>query len=105
VAKRLINVECQVAIPIAACATQCFDVLAAHDYGYGLPPDDPHNAHAGLNLARMMDLHDILIEAHATQPIWITELGYTVQPGLHPHVSLDDQAAYLAGAFERVRRE
>ena len=90
---------------MAAGAGKCFDVLAAHDYGYGLPPDDPHNAHAGLNLARMMDLHDILVESHATQPIWITELGYTVQPGLHPHVSLDDQAAYLAGAFERVRRE
>lgn len=90
---------------MAAGAARCFDVLAAHDYGYGLPPDDPHGAHTGLNLARMMDLHDILVEAHATQPIWITELGYTVQPGLHPHVSLDDQAAYLAGAFERVRRE
>jgi hypothetical protein len=86
-------------------AGECFDVLAAHDYGYGLPPDDPHGEHAGLNLARMIDLHQILVEAHATQPIWITELGYTVQPGLHPHVSLDDQAEYLAGAFERVRRE
>jgi len=90
---------------MAAGAGKCFDVLAAHDYGYGLPPDDPHGAHAGLNLARMIDLHDILEEANATQPIWITELGYTVQPGLHPHVSLDEQAAYLAGAFERVRRE
>ena len=90
---------------MAAGAGKCFDVLAAHDYGYGLPPDDPHDAHVGLNLARLIDLHEIMIEAHASQPMWITEVGYTVQPGLHPHVSLSDQADYLVGAFERVRRE
>jgi hypothetical protein len=90
---------------MAAGAGECFDVLAAHDYGYGLPPDDPHDAHVGLNLARLIDLHEIMTEAHASQPMWITEVGYTVQPGLHPHVSLSDQADYLAGAFERVRRE
>lgn len=90
---------------MAAGAGKCFDVLAAHDYGYGLPPDDPHDAHAGLNLARLIDLDEIMTEAHTSQPMWITEVGYTVQPGLHPHVSLDDQAAYLAGAFERARRE
>ena len=86
-------------------AASCFDVLAAHDYGYGLPPDDPHGEHAGLNLARLLDLREILDEARAVQPIWITELGYTVQPGLHPHVSLADQAGYLLGAFRRVRAE
>ncbi len=86
-------------------AGKCFDVLATHDYGYGLPPDDPHDAHAGLNLARLIDLHEIMTEAQAPQPMWITEVGYTVQPGLHPHVSLSDQADYLAGAFQRVRRE
>lgn len=86
-------------------AAQCFDVLAAHDYGYGLPPTDPHGDHAGLNLARLIDLHDILLAANAPQPIWITELGYTIQPGLHPDVSPADQANYLFGAFKRVRNE
>ncbi len=86
-------------------AARCFDVLAAHDYGYGLPPTDPHGEHAGLNLARLIDLHDILLAANAAQPIWITELGYTIQPGLHPDVSPTDQAHYLLGAFERVRAE
>lgn len=84
-------------------AARCFDVLSAHDYGYGLPPDDAHDAHGGLNLARLIDLREILLSANATQPIWITELGYTIQPGLHPHVSADDQANYLLGSFERVR--
>jgi hypothetical protein len=71
----------------------------------GLPPTDPHGEHAGLNLARLIDLHDILLEANASQPIWITELGYTVRPGLHPNVPPADQANYLLGAFERVRAE
>jgi polysaccharide biosynthesis protein PslG len=86
-------------------AARCFDVLAAHDYGYGLPPDDAHDAHGGLNLARLIDLREIMQAAQATQPIWITELGYTLQPGLHPSVSPDNQATYLLGAFERVRAE
>ncbi len=82
-------------------------------YGYGLPPDDPHGAHGGLNLARLLDLRHIMTaygddkpfgQAH-DKPVWITELGYTVQPGLHPHVSPEAQADYLAGAFEHVRRE
>lgn len=90
---------------IAEGAAQCFDVLSAHDYGYGLPPTDPHGEHAGLNLARLIDLHDILVEADAAQPIWITELGYTIQSGLHPSVSPQEQAAYLLGAFKQVRAE
>ncbi len=86
-------------------AAGCFDVLAAHDYGYGLPPEDPHDAHTGLNLARLIDLHTLLAENGLTQPVWITELGYTLQPGLHPDVTPEQQAAYLQGAFARVRRE
>ena len=86
-------------------AAPCFDVLSVHDYGYGLPPNDAHDAHGGLNLARLIDLREILLKVKTTQPIWITELGYTIQPGLHPHVSADDQADYLFGAFQRVRAE
>jgi len=86
-------------------AARCFDVLSVHDYGYGLPPDDAYGAHGGLNLARLIDLREILLAAHASQPVWITELGYTIQPGLHPHVSADDQANYLLESFQRVRAE
>jgi hypothetical protein len=86
-------------------AADCFDVLAAHDYGYGLPPDDPYGAHDGLNLARLLDLRQIMLEYGDDKPIWITELGYTVQPGLHPHVTPEAQADYLVGAFEWVQRE
>jgi hypothetical protein len=89
---------------VQAGAAACFDVLAAHDYGYGLPPDDPYGAHGGLNLARLLDLRQIMTGHGDDKPIWITELGYTVQPGLHPHVTPEAQADYLAGAFEHVRR-
>jgi hypothetical protein len=85
-------------------AAACFDVLAAHDYGYGLPPDDPYGAHDGLNLARLLDLRQVMLAYDDDKPVWITELGYTVQPGLHPHVTPEAQAEYLAGSFEQVRR-
>jgi hypothetical protein len=86
-------------------AAGCFDVLSVHDYGYGLSPEDERGAHGGLNLARILDLRDIMLSYGDDRPVWITELGYTVQPGLHPYVTEEDQAAYLVGAFRRVRRE
>ncbi len=89
----------------AAGAADCFDVLSVHDYGYGLSPEDERGAHGGLNLARILDLHDIMLAYNDPKPVWITELGYTVQPGSQPSVSEQDQAAYLTGAFERVRRD
>lgn len=90
---------------LAAGAAKCFDILAVHDYGYGLSPEADREAQDGLNLARILDLHDIMLAHDARQPLWITELGYTVQPGDHPFVSAEHQALYLLGSFERVRRE
>ena len=89
----------------AAGAANCFDVLSVHDYGYGLSPEDERGAHGGLNLARILDLRDIMVAHGDHKPVWITELGYTVQPGLHPSVSEEEQAAYLVGSFERVQRD
>jgi hypothetical protein len=90
---------------LAAGAAGCFDILAVHDYGYGLSPKVDRTAQDGLNLARVMDLRDILLARNAARPIWITELGYTIQPGDHPSISEDEQALYLLGAFERTRQE
>ncbi len=89
----------------AAGAAGCFDVLSVHDYGYGLSPEDAHGAHSGLNLARILDLCDIMLQYNDPKPVWITELGYTVSPGQHPFVSEEEQALYLTGAFDRVRRD
>jgi hypothetical protein len=89
----------------AAGIDQCYDVLAVHDYGYGLSPEDERGAHDGLNLARLLDLRDIMQAYGDAKPMWITELGYTVQVGPHPAVSAEIQALYLMGTFRRVRRD
>lgn len=93
---------------IGAGAGGCFDALGAHAYGFGRPPDDPHGAHDGLNLARTTDLYAILA-AHGLDdtPVWITELGWTTDGG-HAHawqtVSPEQQAAHLTAAAEIIRK-
>jgi hypothetical protein len=86
-----------------------FDVLGAHPYGFAYPPDDPRGAHDGLNLARLLDLREIM-EAHgdSDKPIWVTELGWTtagVDEGSWLTVTPQQQADYLTGAWRRARRE
>jgi len=86
-----------------------FDVLGAHPYGFAYPPDDPRGAHHGLNLARLLDLREIM-EAHGDghKPIWVTELGWTtagVGEGSWLTVTPQQQADYLTGAWRRARRE
>jgi len=41
---------------------ECCDVLGVHAYGFAYPPDDPRDAHQGLNLARVLDLREIMVE-------------------------------------------
>jgi hypothetical protein len=90
-------------------AGACFDVLGAHAYGFGHPPDDPGAAHDGLNLARLADLREIM-EANGarTTPVWLTELGWTTA-GIGAHawqtVSPRQQADYLMGAWQHIRQE
>lgn len=91
-----------------ASAGACFDALGAHAYGFGHPPDDLRGAHDGLNLARLMDLREIM-EAHggSARPVWITELGWTTDgAGAHAWqtVSVEQQADYLAQAWQHIRR-
>lgn len=90
---------------LQAGAAACLDVLAVHDYGYGLSPDSDRMAQDGLNLARITFLHDILLAHDAIMPVWITELGYTINPGDHPAVSAQHQAEYLLQAKYRVAEE
>ncbi len=86
-----------------------FDALGAHPYGFAYPPDDPRGAHDGLNLARLLDLREIM-EAHddGDKPVWVTELGWTtagVGEGAWLTVTPQQQADYLRGAWRRARRE
>ncbi len=89
-------------------AGTCFDALAAHAYGFGHPPDDPHWAHDGLNLARLLDLREIMAAHNGNaKPVWITELGWTTD-GVGAHawqtVSAEQQADYLARAWQHIGR-
>jgi len=84
-----------------------FDALGAHPYGFAYPPDDPRSAHDGLNLARLLDLREIM-EAHGDgdKPIWVTELGWTtagVGESSWLTVTPQQQADYLTGAWRRAR--
>jgi GH35 family endo-1,4-beta-xylanase len=90
-------------------AGEYFDVLGAHSYGFGYPPDDPHDAHQGLNIARVQDLREIMV-AHGDgdKPVWITELGWTTSPPQQEawqQVSPEEQAQYLVQAFDIARQE
>jgi hypothetical protein len=90
-------------------AVACLEVLGAHAYGFGHPPDDLRGAHDGLNLARLMDLREIM-EAYggSARPVWITELGWTTD-GVGAHawqtVSAEQQADYLTRAWQHIKRE
>lgn len=89
---------------LEAGAGRCFDVLAAHPYGFGQPPDAPRAANNGLVMPRVEDLRDLLVQ-HGLQdrPIWATEMGWTVdRQGSQgwQAVSEEQQAAYLAQAVE-----
>ena len=84
-----------------------FDALGAHPYGFAYPPDDPRSAHDGLNLARLLDLREIM-EAHGDgdKPVWVTELGWTtagVGESSWLTVTPQQQADYLTGAWRRAR--
>ena len=90
-------------------AADYFDVLAAHPYGFGRPPDDPRGANGGLNMARLEDLRAIM-EAHGDgdKPVWITEMGWTL-PGyghaVGKGVNALQQARYWADALTQIRRD
>jgi hypothetical protein len=90
-------------------AAPYFDVLGAHPYGFGLPPDAPNDANDGLVFGRLEDLRAIMLEyGDGHKPVWITEMGWTVDPPPDQPdigVSLTQQGAYLTGALDRVRRE
>ncbi|MCA9986272.1 MAG: cellulase family glycosylhydrolase [Anaerolineales bacterium] len=85
--------------------SDCFDVLAVHGYGFGLPAEMGGAANDGLNLARVEVLRQIMGEYGDNRPVWITELGYTIHSRLQPTVSLTEQADYLAGAYQHSQRE
>lgn len=93
----------------AAGARDAFDIMAVHPYGFANPPDDPHGAHKGLNLARLQDLRDIMVaNGDSNKPVWITEFGYTTTPSPGSEelvVTEEQQAEYLVRGFEFIKQK
>jgi hypothetical protein len=94
----------------AAGAAGCFDILGAHPYGFAYPPDDPRDAHDGLNFARLADLRQIMVaEGDGDKPVWATEVGWTTDPVAEEQqwlgVSEEEQSRYLVSAFERSAQQ
>lgn len=84
-----------------------FDVLAAHPYGFGQPPEeDP--APDRLNARRLELLREIMvIHGDAAKPVWITEAGWRTwapQPADRWQVvTASQQRDYTLGMIELVR--
>lgn len=90
---------------LAAGAGECFDALAVHAYSYLQQPAAEHQPD-GLNLARIEDVHMIMKNHQLDdKPIWVTEMGYTVDDVVHEPVSLKNQADYLVASLERINKE
>ncbi len=91
-------------------ASEAFDILGAHPYGFAYPPDDPRHAHQSLNFARLLDLREVMVRNNdAHKPVWVTEMGWTTEVTDEEQawlqVSEEQQAAYLTGTFEKAKEE
>ena len=86
-----------------------FDVLAAHPYSFGQPPAAPASDREHPAFGRLAELRAIMVEyGDANKPVWITEMGWTVEPPPGQAdivVDLDQQATYLVQALEIIRRD
>jgi hypothetical protein len=97
--------------------TKYFDVLGIHVSSTHNPPDKmyPDNPgtgewtdHPSFYFRRGEQLHQVMVEHGDTRPVWITEFGWTTNNGApgYEYGALNteqDQADYLAGAFEIAR--
>jgi len=86
-------------------AAPYFDALAAHAYGWGLPPDDPP-APERINFARVELLRQIMV-AHgdADKPIYITEGGWNDSPRWTKAVRPAQRVTYTVRAYQKALEE
>lgn len=86
-------------------AGQYFDVLSAHTYGFGLPPDLPPDPES-LNFRRIELLRMILDSYGLTRmPIAITESGWNDHPRWAQAVTPAERLTYTIDAYELARQQ
>ncbi len=87
---------------LASGAGELMDGLAAHAYGWRLPPDDPADP-AVINFARTELLHEVLVEAgYPAMPIYITEGGWNDHPRWTKAVPSSQRADFTLAAYQKV---
>lgn len=92
----------------AAGAAPYFDVLTAHPYGFGRPPDDP--PHKYRPNFRRLELYREIMAAYGDvhKPVWVTEMGWLTWTDDPSHewqvVSPQVQADYILAAIDYARQ-
>ncbi|MEW5961869.1 MAG: hypothetical protein AB1801_29460, partial [Chloroflexota bacterium] len=90
-------------------AARYFDVLAAHPYSFGLSPSAPASDRRHPAFRRLAELRQIMLDnGDRRKPVWITEMGWTIDPPPEqPDIGVtpEQQAAYLVEAMDLIRRE
>jgi hypothetical protein len=84
-----------------------FDGVAAHPYtGPGGPDVYTPGANSRGQFRRIQELHDAFLSRGATQPFWITEVGWSTCPGnSETCVTQIQQAQYTGRMFQIVKTE
>lgn len=90
-------------------AADYFDVLAGHPYSFGQAPEALQSDSKHPAFGRLAELRNIMLDnGDAHKPVWITEMGWTVNPPPEQPdigVSLGQQATYLVDALKLIRRD
>ncbi len=86
-------------------AQACFDILAAHAYGWTFPPDAPP-ADDAINFARVQLLRRIMVRhGDAQKPIIITEGGWNDHPRWTKAVHPMQRVLYTLQAYDMVWKD
>ena len=91
-------------------AAPYFDVMAAQGYGLWSGPTDRRMHPRVINFGRPQYIRDLMVaNGDAHKAIWLSEMNWNAAPDCaeprYGRVSLEQQAAYLPAAFERIRAE
>jgi hypothetical protein len=80
-------------------ASDYFDALAVHTYGFNQPPEAPP-AFDTLNFRRAELLHEIMLRYDEEKPVYITETGWNDSPRWTRGITPSQRVDYTLRAFE-----
>jgi len=91
-------------------AAPYFDVMAAQGYGLWSGPTDQRMQPRVMNFGRPQYVRDVMVaNGDASKALWISEMNWNAAPedveARYGRVTLEQQAAYLPLAYQRIRDE